>query len=156
MEELKKTVTNLENREYELLNEKLWQVLIETVKFIISNMTKFKKRPKQLSAEETEKIINKDRKKVRQSKKKLKGNINKMLKVKKLNAISKTILAGKEKSGGTRNFRDILSPSSSTNVSFPSSSTGIPSLTSSTNVQSVLPSKSVLDGVPGSQAKKAT
>ena len=82
--EFKKMVTNLENREYELPNEKLQQVLIEMVKFITSNMIKFKKRLRQLSAEETEKIIKKDKEKVKQSKKKLKGNTNKMLKVKKL------------------------------------------------------------------------
>ena len=44
MKELKKMVTNLENREYELLNKKLQQVLIEVVKFIASNTSKFKKR----------------------------------------------------------------------------------------------------------------
>ena len=71
MKELKKTVTNLKNRKYKLLNEKLQQVLIEMVKFIASNTAKFKKRPRQLLAEETGKIINKDREKVRQSKKKL-------------------------------------------------------------------------------------
>ena len=129
MKELKKMVTNLKNRKYKLLNKNLQQVLIEIVKFIVSNMTKFKKRLKQLSTEETGKIINKDRKKVRQSKKKLKGNTDKMLETKKLNAISKTILAKKEKSDGVSNFR------------------GVPSPSSSTGVQSVSPSKGVLNGV---------
>ena len=96
LKEFKKTVTNLENGKYKLPNEKLQQVLIKTVKFIVSNMVKFRKRPKQLSTEETGKIINKDRKKVRQSKKKLKSNTDKMLEAKKSNAISKTILTGKK------------------------------------------------------------
>ena len=114
------------------------------VKFIISNMAKVKKRLKQLSAEETGKIIDKDKEKVRQSKKKLKGNTNKMLETKKLNTISKTIFTRKEKSGRVRNSKG---------VSPPFSFTGVPSLSSSTGVQSVPPSKGVFDGVPGSQAK---
>ena len=156
MKELKKTVTNLENREYELPNKKLWQVLIEAVKFIASNMARFRKRPWQLSAKEMGEIIDKDKEKVRQSKKKLKGNTNKMLEAKKSNAISKTIPAGKEKSGGARISRGVPSPSFSTGVPPPSSSTGVPSPASSIDVQSVPPSKGVLDGVPGSQAKKVT
>ena len=147
MKELKKTVTNLENGKYKLLNKKLQQVLIEVVKFIASNMSKFKKRLRQLSAEETGEIINKDKEKVRQSKKKLKGNTDKMLEAKKSNAISKTIPVGKEKSGGASNSRGVPSPSSST---------GVPSPAPSTGDQSVPPSEGVLDGVPGSQAKKAT
>ena len=156
MKELKKTVTNLENRKYKLLNEKLQQVLIEMVKFIASNTTKFKKRPRQLSTEKTGKIIDKDREKVRQSKKKLKGNTDKMLEAKKLNAISKTILAGKEKSGGARNSKGVLPLSSSTGVPSPFSTTDVPPPSSSTGVQSVPPSKGVLNGVSGSQAKIAT
>ena len=97
-------------------------------------MVKFKKRPRQLSAEETGKIINKDREKVRQSKKKLKGNTDKMLKAKKLNTISKTILTGKEKSGRARNSGGVPPPSSSTGVPSPSSSTDILPLSSSTGV----------------------
>ena len=102
---------------------------------------------------------------MRQSKKKLKGNTNKMLEAKKLNIISKTILAGKEKNNRMRNSRgvffsspstDVPSPSPSTDVTSPSSSTGVPSPTSFTGVQSVPLSKDVLDGVPGSQAKKIT
>ena len=94
-----------------------------------------------------EKIINKDREKVRQNKKKLKGNTDKMLEAKKLNTISKTILTGKEKSDRVRNSRGVPSPSSSTDVPPPSSSIGVPSPSSSTGVQSVPPSKSVLNGV---------
>ena len=119
-------------------------------------MAKFRKRLRQLSAEETKKIINKDREKVRQSKKKLKGNTDKMLEAKKLNTISKTILMGKEKSGGVKNFRGVSPPSSSTGVPPPSSSIGVPPPSSSTGVQNVPPSKGVLDGVPGSQAKIVT
>ena len=88
-------------------------------------MAKFKKRLRQLSAEETGKIIDKDKEKVRQSKKKLKGNTDKMLEAKKLNTISKTILVGKEKSGGVRNSRGVPLPSSSIGVPPPSSSTGV-------------------------------
>ena len=162
MKEFKKIVTNLENREYRLSNEKLQQVLIETIKFIVSNIIKFKKRPKQLSAK---KINDKNREKVRQNKKKLKSNINKILKVKKSNTISKIILVEKEKSGKMRNFRNVLSPFSSTSVPSPSSSTDVSSPFSSTDilflffftdVQSVLLSKGIFDKVPESQAKKAT
>ena len=151
-ERIKKTVPNLKNNKYELPNKKLQQVLIETVKFIASNIAKFKKRLRQLSVEETGEIINKDREKVRQSKKKLKGNTDKMLEIKKSNTISKTILTGKEKSGGVRNFRSVPSPSSSTSVLFPSLSTGVPSpslstgvpsFSSSTGVQNVPLSKSI-------------
>ena len=130
--------------------------MIETVKFIVSNMARFKKRLRQLSAEETGKIIDKDREKMRQSKKKLKGNTNKMLKVKKSNAISKTILTGKEKSGGVRNSRGVPPPSSSTGIPLFSSSIDVPPPSSSTGVQSVPPSEGVLDGVPGSQVKILT
>ena len=147
MKKLNQTVINLENRKYKLPNEKLQQVLIETVKFIASNTAKFRKRLKQLSAEEIGKIIDKDREKVRQSKKKLKGNTDKMLEAKKSNTISKTILMGKEKSSGAKNSGGVPPPSSSTGVPPPSSSTG---------VQSVPPFKGVFDGVPGSQAKIAT
>ena len=93
---------------------------------------------------------------MRQSKKKLKDNTNKILEAKKSNAISKTILVEKEKSGGVRNSRGILPSSSSTGVPSPSSSIDVPPPSSSTGVQSVPPSKDVLDGVPGSQAKIVT
>ena len=165
MKELKKTVTNLENGKYKLLNKKLQQVLIETVKFIASNMAKFKKRLRQLSVEETGEIINKDKEKVRQSKKKLKDNTDKMLEAKKSNAISKTFLVGKEKSGRAKNSRNVPflspftgvpSPSPSIGVPSPSPSTGVPSPSSSTNVQSVPLSENVPYRVPGSQAKEAT
>ena len=119
-------------------------------------MVKFKKRPRQLLTEETGKIINKEREKVRQSKKKLKDNTDKMLKIKKLNAISKTILTGKEKSSRVRNSKGVPSPSPSTGVPSSSPFIGVPSLPSPTGVQSVPPSKSVFDGVPGSQVKKVT
>ena len=76
----------------------------------------------------------KDREKVRQSKKKLKGNINKMLETKKLNTISKTILMEKEKSGRVRNSKSVSSPSPSTDVSSPFPPTGIPSPSSSTGI----------------------
>ena len=124
--------------------------------FITSNTFKFKKRLQQLSAEETGEIIDKDKEKVKQSKKKLKGNTDKMLKAKKSNAISKTIPVGKEKSGRVSNSRGVPSPSSSTSVPPPSPSSGVPSLAPSTGVQSVPPSKGVLKGVPGLQAKKVT
>ena len=39
----KKQLQNLENGKYKLLNKKLQQVLIETVKFIASNIARFKK-----------------------------------------------------------------------------------------------------------------
>ena len=90
-------------------------------------MSKFRKRPQQLLAEEIGEIINKDKKKVRQSKKKLKGNTDKMLEVKKSNVISKTIPTEKEKSGGVRNYKGVPSPSSTGfffNVFFSTTATG--------------------------------
>ena len=93
---------------------------------------------------------------MRQSKKKLKDNTDKMVKTKKSNAISKTILMGKEKSDGVQNSRGVLFPSSSTGIPPPSSSIGVPPPSSSTGVQSVPPSKGVFDGVLGSQAKIVT
>ena len=134
--ELKKTVTNFENSKYKFSNKKLQQVLIETVKFITSNMAKFKKKLRQLSAKETGEIIDKDREKVRQNKKKLKGNTDKMLKVKKSNIISKTILVEKEKSGEMKNSRGVPFPFSSTGVPSPSPSTGVSSPSSSISVLS--------------------
>ena len=119
-------------------------------------MAKFRKRPKQLSAEEIGKIINKDKEKVRQSKKKLKGNTDKMLKTKKSNAISKTIFTGRGKSGRARNSGGVPPPSSSTGVPFPFSTTGVPLPSSSTSVQSVSLSEGVFDGVFGSQVKIVT
>ena len=93
---------------------------------------------------------------MRQSKKKLEGNTDKMLEAKKSNTISKTIPIVKEKSSRVRISKGVPSPSSSIGVPSPSPSTGVSSLASFTGVQSVPPSKGVFDRVSELQAKKVT
>ena len=87
---------------------------------------------------------------MRQSKKKLKDNTDKMLEAKKSNTSFKTILTGKEKSDEVRNSKDVFPLSFSIDVPSPSISTDVPLPSSSTSIQSVPPSEGVFDGVPGS------